>query len=501
MENDLPNIREKISQFTEESIGNYIEKCDQKLKSGKKVIHDPILGSNIFFPHEICIIDSPFLQRLRGIHQTSLAYHTYPSATHTRFEHSLGVTIWANRIAGSIKDRDGGSNYITNDYIQELRLASLLHDCGHGPFSHISEPIMAQIQEFKELQKESVFSGVKPHEIMSYLIVNSGPFQDFLNIIKEKLNLEYDSSVIGDYIIGRPLSNKTRYKPHILNGAVDADKLDYILRDSYVTGLKLVLDADRFLYQISVSEKKDGSHDLILDLSGISPMEQILFSKMLLTSSLYHHQKVRASDCMLMSLLEIAIDEGEEFYGSSLLDPLTFIKINDHDLLSPIGRRSKIYKDYLQKILNRDLLHRAFYISKDSIGSCNESTDSKKNSYYDMLEDFSDYCIHKEIRKHIANEAGGELKYYDIWIDFPYSPSFNEASQFEIRTLEGFRPFSDVFPIDRWLEAYNEIRYRGHLFCPAAHRDSVSDAFLEFIREQYKLDLKPLAWEMCKRNT
>lgn len=486
------NLEIRIDEFVREQLIKQLKKIKSYPVNQKKIIHDPIIGSNLFLPHEISIIDTSLIQRLRRIHQTSLAFFTFPSATHTRFEHSLGVTIWATKIAESIKEYN--NELIKDNFLKELRIASLMHDCGHSVFSHISECLLAQNKEFDAFRKSNDLEEVKPHEIMSYLIVQSPSFQEFLSEIKQIYGKQnFNTDHLGDLIIGRPYDSYKKYKTQILNGAIDADKLDYILRDSYSTGLKLVLDVERILSQISVGKKDNGIYELVMDLSGISPVEQILFSKMLLFSNMYHHQKVRASDCMILSLLEIALDEEINFSGYALKDPVTFIRINDNDILTHHKKKDSYYNTYLDRILNRNLLQRAVYLSKDSIKG-------NRISYKDMLEDFSDYETLKNARKDIAKMIGSGVKYYDIWIDFPDPPSFKEASQFEIRTLSGYKPFNEIFPIDKWLTSYNLFRYRGHLFCPIEIRDKTYKSFKNYIFEKYKLELKPLAWEMCKWN-
>jgi len=488
--NNDEKLETRINNYLKEIFSDNIK---EKLHcESSKVIHDPILGTNEFSPMEINVIDTLLMQRLRRIHQTSLAFLTFPSATHTRFEHSLGVTIRAYKIAKSLKKKE--PKLISDKFIKELRMASLLHDCGHFPFSHVSELLLRNNDEIKLIKTKYNLQGVKPHEIMSYLIVNSDVFQAFLQELKKICKENFSTKHLGDMIVGKPFENKNSYKSQILNGAIDADKLDYIIRDSYTTGLELVLDIERLLYRIIIIEKENKKH-LGLDLSGISPLEQILFSKMLLFSNMYHHQKVRASDCMAISLLEIAIDEDIEIDGHKFSDPVTLIKINDYDLLSyfGIGNGNNKYKKYLKRILERDIIQRVFYLSMDS---CEKN---KESNYSDFSHDMLDYEKQKEFRKLIANKVGNGIEYYDIWVDFPNAPKFSEASQFEIKTPGGFRPFSDIFPIDSWLDAYNEIRYRGHLFCPIKYREKVAKAFKETLQEkEYRFELNSLSWEMCK---
>src|SRR5205807_7664592 len=123
-----------------------------------KVIHDHIWGTNRFSWRELVLIDSPIFQRLRGIHQTGLAYYVYPSARHSRFEHSLGVVTVATRVFDAVAQRYAGrledvartlstaqkAEVTISRWRQELRLAALLHDTGHSLLSHASERVYSE---------------------------------------------------------------------------------------------------------------------------------------------------------------------------------------------------------------------------------------------------------------------------------------------------------------------------------------------------------------------
>ncbi len=134
-----------------------------------KDIHDPIWGTNRFSWRELAIIDSPIIQRLRRIHQTGLAYYVYPSARHSRFEHSLGVVTVATRVFDAVAQRYTGSleeiagqlkrphqkvEETISCWRQELRLAALLHDTGHSLLSHASERVYGELELLKNAAGE-----------------------------------------------------------------------------------------------------------------------------------------------------------------------------------------------------------------------------------------------------------------------------------------------------------------------------------------------------------
>ena len=137
----------------------------------------------VYYSWEIQLIDSPVFQRLRDIQQLGRAEMTYPSAHHSRFEHSLGTTAIASKMIDNLSQRSSDYN-ITDKDKYKIRLAALLHDRGHCFYSHFSEsvysalPAFAVIREYmdKKLNKEAF---PKPHEIFSYLIITSESFVDF----------------------------------------------------------------------------------------------------------------------------------------------------------------------------------------------------------------------------------------------------------------------------------------------------------------------------------
>ena len=194
------------------------------------------------------MIDSPLVQRLRYIHQTAFTYLVYPSANHTRFEHSLGVANIVSRICHSLQNKNDTAEAIDVSNIRELRLAALLHDVGHGPFSHSSEIVMKNLPYVKEELKKDIFSPDKPHEMLSYYITNSDVFKEYLTMILTTYKLPaVNIERIPDLIIGTMKEpEREGYLGDIINGPFDADKLDYISRDAHFSGIKMSYDLERF---------------------------------------------------------------------------------------------------------------------------------------------------------------------------------------------------------------------------------------------------------------
>jgi len=183
------DFENRIEDFVQELLSEY---TPLKIR-GDKIIRDAIWGHNVFYQHEINLIDSPLMQRLRRVHQTALAYLTYPAATHTRFEHSLGVVIFAQRMIDALNS-SSRRKLVGDVQATEVRLAALLHDCGHGLFSHASEIVFDAWDptgEIRALRRANpgLFGEVAGHEILSYYIVRSARFRKLWEDIISNYNM------------------------------------------------------------------------------------------------------------------------------------------------------------------------------------------------------------------------------------------------------------------------------------------------------------------------
>lgn len=156
-------FQKRVNDFVSQLLEGYIP----KIYTHTKIIHDPVWGTMMFYPWELQIIDSPLLQRLRKINQVGLAVLTYPSAHHSRFEHTLGVVSVVTQMANNINQERIKGEYasenkvIINEDLFKLRLAALLHDIGHCFFSHLSESIYGKLIPFIELKDSFIVTTVE----------------------------------------------------------------------------------------------------------------------------------------------------------------------------------------------------------------------------------------------------------------------------------------------------------------------------------------------------
>lgn len=220
-------------------------------------------------------MDSPIFQRLRGIKQLSYAHLVYPGAVHTRFEHSLG----AMHVAGAIAEKVG----LDPDETELLRLGLLVHDIGHGPFSHSFEDVLQQVTG------ESI-----DHEDISLRLINNDP------TLSESLDDRKDDVV--DLLEG----DKTGILDQVISGGLDADKLDYLRRDSFHTGVQYgSFDFHRVL---ECMDSHDGN--LVVLQKGINALEGFKLSRFSLHTQVYNHHARAIAEEMLGRAAQLGVEDG-----------------------------------------------------------------------------------------------------------------------------------------------------------------------------------------------
>ncbi len=294
----------------------------------KDPIHDFISVSN----SELKIIDSPIFQRLRRIRQLTGAHLTYPGAQHTRFEHSLGVM----HIAGQAGHVLANKKIIKADDIENLRIAGLLHDIGHGPFSHLFEEI---------LQEKNKVS----HEDLGKKIILKTQIGDQLS------KSGFDKKFISKLAFG---DSKIQFMNEIISGVLSADIMDYLLRDGYFTGAEHAkIDHKRITQSLDVYRNK-----LALQKSALYSFESMMHSRYQMFKAVYFHKTVRSAEVMLLESIRLADDELG--FTSSSLDE--YLQLTDEVVLSKLlslkssKPELKRARQFAQDYQNRRLLKCVF---------------------------------------------------------------------------------------------------------------------------------------------
>lgn len=491
-----------------EDVENYAEWIFQhhtlRKPRGPKVIHDGVWGTSRYNNFEISLIDTPLIQRLRNIHQTAYAFFTYPSSHHTRFDHSLGVTTQVGKLYAALENKiaQSSENGALLSSLPTLRAAALLHDCGHGPISHSSEEVYKHYPEIKGLLRERPFKSASAHEALSSLIILSDRFGSFLDEAKIYCTEDIDTKLMVEAIVGHVSDDLSRYKIDFLNGPFDADKLDYLFRDGHFSGLPLHIDLDRLWYAIDINMAQ-GQRRLTVNWGGTSSLEQIIFAKMTLYPSVYHHHKVRACDCMFKGIIEhlkqckipfsdiVTSDDSSPVFSRAI----HFLYFDDYKFFEIIGKipgDQKLHK-LVHNLQYRRLLKRCLVISSDTI----EDVESLDNliKYREMGD-----VVYRELANDILVEAGNIAEIEEVWVDCPQDPKFTEAVDTWISPLAGEEcqfNLTKFFSINQWADQYKHRKWRGHVFCPPEHVDSFAKAADTVLLTKLGIKLKPIAFELC----
>lgn len=503
------NFETRIEKFVSQLLTGYTPAKYREIK----VIHDPVWGTIKFSPWELQLLDSPLLQRLRNINQLGLAVLTYPSATHSRFEHTLGVTALTSKMADSINDNgnnDDNDVCVSKSDLNMLRLAALLHDVGHCFFSHLSEKMYGETKLFTQLKSSfEIFKSAQPHEIFAYIIINTPSFKSFFEKV-DYPSTDSDPIVsycgggffddIGRMIIGAPIDkvfskNKRLYKKYYLtefiNGQFDADALDYLRRDSYTTGLSLTYHIDRFLYKIKMVERQEtennenvfGKH-LTVSVSGISTVEEMIFGKQMLTRYIYQHQKVLASDVLIYDVVRGLKANGKLQHPCDFLyycdDDIYKIydESGDQDFSVPIGKMTidkdsqTTIADVVHRIKMRNLPKKALVLNVSNIDSIGGKENASLTEIYNFLHNiFYSGGLRREIRDEawkICENQGVDkalVDSMDIFYSVPKPTTAKNYTDVFVATHDGgIVLLSEIADLNDWANEFSGRAWNCYVF-------------------------------------
>jgi HD superfamily phosphohydrolase len=355
--------------------------------------------------------------------------------------------------------------------------------------------------EFDDMVSErhnnrELYGDAKPHEILSYLIVTSPIFKEFFQQYVEAIyKISFDLDLIGEMIIGNVSDPDKAFWVEIINGAFDADKLDYIQRDSHFTGIQMILDLDRLFHTLDLINI-DGKRRLTIDFSGISTLEEIVFDKMMLVSTVYNHHKVRAAECLFKSIFDAIKEDHISIYGLTFNSAADFLYITDDDIYSlakrsDIGTASRLAKN----LLNRNLPKRGLVISGRTI------LDNRENLQIMMSLDRKQIQLLRDAIVEEAKKKNPKISVNDVWVDFPRVPKFKEGALWPIKEFadsDSFIRLRDVFPVDDWTKAFSENKWAGYVFTWPEFTNDVNEASQHVISEVFGITFNPFARSLCK---
>lgn len=288
-------------------------------------IADPIHKYIRFTELEKKIIDSKVFQRLRRIKQLAGAHLVYPAAQHSRFEHSLGTM----HLAGLAGEHLFSTGVLDKESIQELRVAALLHDIGHGPFSHLFEEALKATSN-------------KNHESIGAEIICKTELSDILS------GFGYSPSVISEISFG---NSKVKFKNEIISGSLSSDLMDYIPRDGFFTGVEYgKVDYNRIINSFRVTNKAS----LALDISSFYSFESMIISRYEMFRAVYFHKTVRSAEVMLLHSLLLS----SEILNLSKISLTDYLKLTDDSILLKISSspNNEMAKEMVSNYLERKLL-------------------------------------------------------------------------------------------------------------------------------------------------
>ena len=316
------------------------------LSTKNKIINDPIYGFiTVKDPLIYELIDHPYFQRLRRISQLGLTYLVYPGAYHTRFHHAIGAMHLMGRAIYTLRHK---GHEITPEEERGVLIAILLHDVGHGPFSHALE--------------HTLIPGVS-HEALSLKIM-------------EELNQEFDGALtlaIDIFTNNHPKA----FLHQLISSQLDMDRLDYLRRDSFYSGVtEGSVNSERLLTMLNVKDDQ-----LVVDSKGIYSIEKFLVARRLMYWQVYMHKTVLSAEFMLVNILKRAkylSTQGVALTGTQALKHFLhadytwndfeenpailkkFLELDDFDVMSGIkdwaNHSDLILSDLSGRIINRNLL-------------------------------------------------------------------------------------------------------------------------------------------------
>ncbi len=389
-----------------------------------KILNDPIYGF-ISLPSELIfdLIEHPYFQRLRRITQLGLTYLVYPGAYHTRFHHAIGAMHLMQRAVGVLRSK---GHDITAEEEEAVYIAILLHDIGHGPFSHALEHTLVRNVD---------------HEQLSALFM-------------ERLNHSFDGKLTMAIQIFRNEYPK-RYLNELISSQLDMDRLDYLRRDSFYTGVtEGAINSERLLTMLNVSDDR-----LVVDAKGIYSVEKFIVARSLMYWQVYLHKTVLSAEFMLVNVLQRAKElaaEGVEIHGTTALrtflyeDPTlvdfeqsetlldTFAHLDDSDIMAAIkewcNHEDRVLSDISRRIVDRRLFRIELQREPFEEEYVNDIRTKIQGTFGFTTEEAAYYMIEKLTSNDIYKAGDNQIRL--LYKDGTVSDVAEAADQLNLKALQ-----------------------------------------------------------------
>ncbi len=407
-------------------------------------IKDPVYGYVYITESEKDVVDSFPMQRLHRLRQLAGAEYVYPSANHTRFEHSIGTLHLSQRIT----ENSNLTQYLSNDESQMIRLAALLHDVGHGPFSHVFEHLLEKFLD-------------KTHEELTTWVIEKSEASDMLR------KVGFNPNKVARLATGSLQQKGKAFIDQIIQSAIDVDKLDFIVRDTYHTGAKYGnVDVFRLIHMIDVLNE-----NLAIDAGALSALESFILARIESFKSIYFHRVSRAAQIMLALAMEKAKDE---LGLINFKTPEEYLSLNDYTVwtMLKLCEKSRRIMDNLER---RRLIKCAY-----------DQTFHVKDKTVSRL--FSTEEIRNEMRDRIAEKAGVKSEFIVIDVPTLSSVPYHHSALLEPmeipvfhKTRDGRRIPQRLSEVSRIFEALKGFINVVRVYTEEAYRTEVSEAAIKVL--------------------
>ncbi|SEP79836.1 HD domain-containing protein [Natrinema salaciae] len=365
------------------------------------------------------LLDTPALQRLRNIRQLGTVSLVYPSANHTRFEHSLGVYHLACEGLEHLN--------VEGRQAERVHAAALLHDVGHGPFSHNIESLTHRR------------TGRYHDEVHGLLA--EGSVGDVLR------DHDLEPAAVADLVAGEGRFGQ------LVSGELDVDRMDYLVRDAHHTGVPYgTIDHGRLVRELTFA---DG--ELVLDEGNVQTAESLLVARALMNPTVYSHSVARISKAMLRRAAERLLESPD-----ADVDAETLQWMDDHDLIAAL-RSCDATSDFSRRLDHRDLFKRAVWAELDDVPG-------------GIIE--ADHGAIREFEREISARA--DVDRSRVILDVPSRPSMTESTT-RVMVNGEIRPLGQQSPLVEALRAAQYSQWRLGVYSPPDLRDRVGRAAVEVL--------------------
>ncbi|WP_222918496.1 HD domain-containing protein [Natrinema sp. SYSU A 869] len=385
------------------------------MKIIKDSVHDHIQVDGIARD----LLDTPAVQRLRHISQLGTVSLVYPSANHTRFEHSLGVY----HLACEALERLG----VEGQQAARVHAAALLHDVGHGPFSHNIEMLTYRRTG-------------RYHDDVHDLLAD-GAIGDVLR------DHDLEPETVADLVAGEGRFGQ------LVSGELDVDRMDYLVRDAHHTGVPYgTIDHGRLVRELTFA-----NGELVLDEGNVQTAESLLVARALMNPTVYSHSVARISKAMLRRAAERLLKAPE-----TDIDAETLQRMDDHDLT--VALRSCVEtSEFSRRLDQRDLFKRAVWAEMDDVPG-------------GIIE--ADHAAIREFEREISDRA--EVDPAHVILDVPSRPSMTESTT-RVMVNGEIRQLGQQSPLVEALRAAQYSQWRLGVYSPTDLRDRVGRAAVDVL--------------------